>query len=203
VSLPPSVGLLWKNLLFEDDRTKKSGKKVGACRRAIRRDNAVPVLETGVCMYAWKNMFAVGNKILLGAPWCFDMDSNTWVFLETRLRGFAPWTTATSREWLAFLSSIGRFNRVIVNSLAYNYNSAYAERNAKVSWHLCTLRKLAIFLEKYYVRVYAKYREKYDSQRNINAMMNLLAGGKRTNVDVKLENWIATKITYCYTYGVQ
>ena len=40
-----------KNLL-EDGEGKESGKKVGACRRAIPRDNVVPVLETGVLVRA-------------------------------------------------------------------------------------------------------------------------------------------------------
>lgn len=68
VSLPLH-GLSWKNLHFEDSRDKKSGKKVGACRRAIRCDNVVAVLETDVCE---RTCLSAGNKILLGAPRRFD-----------------------------------------------------------------------------------------------------------------------------------
>lgn len=66
---PSTVGLSWKNLHFEDGRDKKSGKKVGACRRAIRCDNVVPVLETDVCE---RTCLSAGNKILVGAPRRFD-----------------------------------------------------------------------------------------------------------------------------------
>jgi len=66
---PSTVGLPWKNLHFEDGREKKSGKKVGACRRAIRCDNVVPVLETDVCE---RTCLSAGNKILVGAPRRFD-----------------------------------------------------------------------------------------------------------------------------------
>lgn len=70
VSLPlHRVGLSWKNLHFEDDREKKSGKKAGACRRAIRCDNVVPVLETDVCE---RTCLSAGNKILVGASRRFD-----------------------------------------------------------------------------------------------------------------------------------
>lgn len=66
---PSTVGLSWKNLHFEDGRDKKSGKKVGACRRAIRCDNVVPVLETDVCE---RTCLSADNKILVGAPRRFD-----------------------------------------------------------------------------------------------------------------------------------
>lgn len=79
MSLPPSTFRLvpWRkkesSLEADDDdddgnESKKSGKKSGACRRPILRDNVVPVLETGVLVARERTRLRDGNKILGRGP---------------------------------------------------------------------------------------------------------------------------------------
>jgi len=191
VSLPPSVGLLRKNLLFEDDRTKKSGKKVEACR-AIRRDNAVPVLETGVCVHVWKNMFAVLYKVShllmfryglrhvsfprnLLAKFC-SMNTQLWIASDWLFFSFFDWSIQL---------------RIIIHSTTIAYNSE-RKRNAKsfiIDDSLSVLKMLLHFTKTHQLswrwkilrsRVYEISWKIRQNRCNINAVMNLLAGGKCT-----------------------